>query len=254
MKRSTLVLGAALLWMACSDGTGPGQPGVSLSFTTRSAAAAPAPGFFASVMADTLTDGQNEIIIDRVEIVLREIELKRVESADCDSSSSSDDSCEEFEGGPLLLDVPLNGAVETVIAIDVPPAVYDEIEFEIHKVSNDDPEDADFRAQHPDMVGKSIRVTGTYNGEAFTYETDLDVEQEHDLIPPLEVTASGTPTNVTVLLDVSVWFADGSGNLVDPRSANEGGVNEGLVKENIKQSVEAFEDHDRDGHDDSDDS
>jgi len=30
-------------------------------------------------------------------------------------------------------------------------------------------------------------------------------------------------------------------------------VNEGLVKENIKPSVEAFEDHDRDGHDDSDD-
>ena len=35
--------------------------------------------------------------------------------------------------------------------------------------------------------------------------------------------------------------------LVDPATANKGGANEGIVKENIKQSVEAFEDDDSDG-------
>jgi len=49
------------------------------------------------------------------------------------------------------------------------------------------------------------------------------------------------------------WVVDGSGNLIDPRTANKGGANEGLVKENIKQSVEAFEDDERDGDDDHED-
>lgn len=250
MKRPALALATALLWMACSDASGPGtQPGVSLSFSTGSSAAAP--GFYASIMADTMTDGQNELIIDRAEVVLREIELERVETGECDSSTASDD-CEEFEVGPVLIDLPLNGGTETYVTVEAPPGSYDELEFEIHKVSNDDPEDADFRAQHPDMVGKSIRVTGTFNGQPFTYETDLDVEQEHDLNPPLVIDESGT-VNVTVLIDVSAWFVDGSGNLIDPTSANKGGQNEGLVKENIKQSVEAFEDDDHDGDDDSED-
>jgi hypothetical protein len=256
-----MALAAVLIMAACSDGTAPGnQPGLSLSFSTRAPAGTQAAGFFASPLADTLDDGQNVLIIDRAEIVLREIELERMND-DCDddfpgdsSSDSDDDGCEEFETAPMLIDLPLNGTVETQITIEVPPDIYDELEFEIHKVSNDDPEDADFRAQHPDMVGKSIRVTGTFNGEAFTYESDLDVEQEHDLVPPLVVDESMTLTNVTVLLDLSVWYVDGAGNLLDPRTANKGGVNEGIVKENIKQSVEAFEDEDRDGDDDEDDS
>jgi hypothetical protein len=37
---------------------------------------------------------------------------------------------------------------------------------------------------------------------------------------------------------------------VDPATGNKGGANESLVKENIKQSIEAFEDENHDGHDD----
>jgi len=251
MKRPALTLGIALLWLACSDASGPGaQPGVSLSFSTSRSASAAAPGFRAGSMADTLDDGSNELVLATVEIVLREIELKRMNHDDCDSTSVSDDSCEEFDAGPLLVNLPLDGAIETELTIDVPPDVYDEIEFDIHKVSNDDPEDADFRAQHPDMVRKSIRATGTYNGQPFTYETDLNVEQEHDLMPPLTIEEGATTANVTVFVDVGAWFVDGAGNLIDPMTANKGGSNEGLVKENIKRSVEAFEDDDRDGDDD----
>ncbi len=253
MRRPALTIALALFWMACSDGAGPGgQPGISLSFATGTSAAAPAPGFFASVMADTLTDGlENELILDTAQVVLREIELERTETEACDSSAENDD-CEEFEAGPVLVDLPLDGGTETLVTIGAPPGSYDEIEFEIHKVSNDDPQDADFRAQYPHMVGKSIRVTGTFNGEPFTYETDLDVEQEYDLDPPLMVDGSGS-ANVTVLMDISMWFVDGSGNLIDPRTANQGGENEGVVKENIKRSVEAFEDDDYDGDDDHED-
>jgi len=250
MKRITIALTAAVLAAACSDSTGPAaESGVSLSFTSGAGGAAAAPGAFFSIMSDTLSDGSNELILTKVEVVLREIELKRQSAPGC----VEEDDCEKFETGPILVDVPLNGETETVITISPDPDTYDELEFDIHKVSNDDPEDAAFRSAHPDMVGKSIRVQGSYNGQPFTYETDLDVEQEFDLVPPLVVTAEATSTNVTVLLGVDQWFRDGSGNLVNPQDGNKGGQHESLVKENIKQSIEAFEDEDHDGDDDSED-
>ena len=240
-----LTLGAA----ACSDTAGTGQPGVSLSFTTGAAAPARAPGFFASVMSDTVATSGDTIVITKAEIVLREIELKREEYDSCDDDMSNDD-CEEFEAGPVLLDMPLNGDVEQLVSIEVPVGTYDELEFEIHKVSNDDPQDQDFRNRYPHMVGTSIRIEGTYNGTSFVYETDLEVEQEMDLPSPIEVIDANTATNVTVMIDLSTWFVDGSGNLVDPNTGNKGGANESLVKENIKRSIEAFEDENHDGHDD----
>jgi len=259
MQRTHLKWGAFLalaLVAACGDGTGAGS-GVALSFSTNSPGAAPvAP--FASMQAaafdDTLVTNGDTLIITKAEIVLREIELERVETTECDDSVATDD-CEEFEVGPILLDIPLNGSTETLVSIDAPDGTYDEIEFEIHTVSSDDPEDADFRSQYPDMVDKSIRVQGTFNGAPFTYETDLEAEQEFDLSPLLVIDNATGTTNVTVRIDLDAWFRDGSGNLVNPDSGNKGGANESLIKESIKQSMDAFEDEDRDGDDsDEDDS
>jgi hypothetical protein len=256
MQRTHLKWGAffALALAGCGDGTGAGS-GVALSFSTVSPGAVPL-AQFASMQAaafdDTLVSNGDTLIITKAEIVLREIELERVETTDCDDLVETDD-CEEFEAGPVLLDVPLNNGTETLVAIDAPDGSYDEIEFEIHKVSKYDPEDADFRAQYPDMVDKSIRVQGTFNGSPFTYETDLDVEQEFDLSPPLVIDNTTGTTNVTVRIDLDAWFRDGSGNLLDPNSGNKGGSNEDVIKENIKQSMEAFEDEDRDGDDSDED-
>lgn len=253
MKTQTIVAGMlatfGLFASACGDGTGPanGMPQATLSFVTR-AAPAPAMAMVNALRDETLVDGQNTLVITSAEVVLREIELKRI-SANCDQAVNEDD-CEEFDLGPVLLDLPLDGQVKQSMAITVEPGTYRELEFEIHKVTSDQ-EDATFRAAHPDMEGVSIRVQGTYNGNAFTYTTDLDVEQEFDFTEPLVVTEGTTSFNVTVLLDLDAWFRDGTGNLVDPATGNTGEVNEGLIKENIKQSTEAFEDDDHDGDDDA---
>jgi hypothetical protein len=249
MKRMLIATLLTVGVAACGDGVGPGDDAtVSLSFTTRAPGAAAAAGFSASVMADTLVDGTNTLVITKGEIVLREIELKKQAYDDC-NESMSDDDCEEFETGPILVDLPLNGSVETEITIAPPPDTYDELEFDIHKVSNDDPEDAQFRGDYPHMIGKSIRIEGSYNGSTFVFETDLSVEQEFDL-PPITITETTGAVNVTVLLDLDQWFRDGAGNLVNPQSGNKDGVNESLIEENIKNSIEAFEDDDYDGEDD----
>lgn len=239
-----LILAAGLL-AACGDSAGPGQAGVSLSIASR--AAAPAPAAAAGAAASyVLSDGQNELVLTTAEIVLREIELEPVDVADCDVEPEPA-GCQKFESGPILLDLPLIAGTARLVTVAVPAGSYRELEFDIHKVSNGDPEDAAFRLAHPDMVEKSIRIQGTYNGVGFTYESDLMDAQEYRFTVPLVIDDASTSTNLTVHFDLDAWFRDASGTLVDPATANKGAANENLVTDNIRRSIRAFEDRDRDG-------
>ena len=89
--------------------------------------------------------------------------------ADCDVEPEPA-GCEDFEIGPVLIDLPLDGSTSTSLSVAVDPGTYDEVEFDIRKVSGDDPEDATFLTANPTMEGKSIAVVGTYNGVGYTYE------------------------------------------------------------------------------------
>ena len=253
MRTKMSITTAALLVLgACSDGTGP-TTGVQVSLTFASgvsAGGAAAPSRLAGPIAVSYMDGTNTLEITSVQVVLSEIELESVEVVDCDDEPEPA-GCEDFETGPVLIDLPLDGSTSTSVFISIPPGTYDEVEFDIHKVSNDDPEDAAFLLANPTLEGKSIVVEGTYNDVPFTYETDLNEEQEFDLVPNLVIVED--PTNITIRLDVSTWFVDGTGSLFDPAIAYKGGQYESIVEDNIKDSIEAFEDEDRDG-DDTDES
>ncbi len=255
MKSRMFITAAALLVLAaCSDGTGPATGGgVSLSFASNlTPGGAPAQSFFGGPMAVPITDGVNTLDITRVQVVLREIELERVEVTDCDVEPEPD-GCEKFETGPVLVDLPLDGSTSQGISINIDPGTYTEVEFDIHKVSSDDVDDMAFLQANPTMEGKSIAVEGTYNGVVFNYETDLNEEQELALIPNLVIGEDAPATNVTVRFDLSTWFVDQFGDLFDPATAAKGEPNENLAKDNIKNSIEAFEDEDKDG-DDTDES
>jgi hypothetical protein len=245
LSRSMLL--APVLFAACAD-AGPGNA-VSLSFSSRApGAAAVAPLFSVTgALGDTIRNGADVLIVDKVEIVLRQIELAGPEVADCDVSPRPA-ACRDFKTDPMVLDLPLGAGVAQAVSVQIPPGTYDEVEFEVHKLSSGDSRDAALRTQRPDLLDRSIRVQGKFNGTAFTYDTDLDVEQELELTPPLVVTGSGG-TNLTIRVTIASWFKTGSGALVDPATANKGGTNEGLVKENIKVSFKAFEDKDSDGDD-----
>jgi hypothetical protein len=235
----------AVIVGACGDTTGPqGATAVSLSVTAPTSAPAAAPAGPSRVV--TQSDGQNELVIHRVAVVLRAVELKRAVSDDCDSPGG-DDSCEEFQTGPMVLEIPTDGSTVHVVAIDVPADTYDQIEFDIHKPDDDSPEDQAFLQANPDFVDTSVRVEGTWNGQAFLFEQDLNEEQELDLSPALVIGESAEPTNLTLEVDVTTWFTRSDGSLIDPESANKGEVNEGLVELNIRNSIEAFEDPDEDG-------
>ncbi|MEE8446464.1 MAG: hypothetical protein V3S52_02295 [Gemmatimonadota bacterium] len=110
------------------------------------------------------------------------------------------------------------------------------------------------RAQPPLLMAAASRLYGgRYDGESFEFMQDLDVEQEVELSPPLVVEEGAQPTNVTLLIDVTTWFVAPDGSLIDPRTAGDGGPNEGLVEDNIRASIDGFEDEDEDGEGDDDD-
>jgi len=252
MPRLVLASVAALATtvLAACDAGGPSTTAqLSFSVATQPAAAA-APALATAGTSETFTDGSNTLVIDRVQLVLREIELKRVESTTT-CGDSGHDGCEELELGPILLDLPLGGSGGAAHSFTVPVAAgsYDEVEFKIHPPSNDDAPEAAFVQAHPDFAGVSVQVDGTFNGVGFTYTSDLSAEEELELSPPLAVTESAS-ADLTLMVDLDRWFRDGAGLLVDPATANAGLANATLVEGNIRATFHAFEDENHDGTDD----
>jgi hypothetical protein len=243
-------VGVAALAAACSGTTNPNGMGtVSLSLATGSGGTLTAdvrPAF-----SLTQTSGSNTLVIDSAQVVLRKVELE-AQDAQCttDGTPDSQDGCEEFESGPTLVSLPLDGSVEQMVALDVPAGSYSELKFQVHAPTADSADQA-FLQDHPGYQGVSILVGGTFNGADFVFTTNMDVQQEKALNPPLVVDGSSATTNVTLSMDVSKWFMASDGSLIDPSTANLGQPNEGIVKSNIQTSMNAFKDQNENGVEDS---
>lgn len=235
---------------ACDGSTAPNTRRVGFSFSGVRPAGVAA-GFLAptaNAVGDSLsvTDGSNTLIFTKVEVVAREIELRRAGVVSCDSSAATDD-CEYFSASARLVVLPLTQAATQALTVEVPAGTYSSVRMKVHKVS-DDSGDAAFLVANPNWPSRqSIRVTGFYNGAAFTYLSDVNFDAEETLTPNLVVDAT-TQTNLTVRIDLTTWFRDGAnGPLINPATAGSGGGNKSVVENNIKNSVKMFEDEDLDG-------
>src|SRR5262245_61064924 len=140
MNSRTRLLSAplvALMFAACSDTSTGGSVTLNLSAVRPSGAVASAA--FGGAAAPTVVTagdttmivlGNDTIVLRSVELVLREIELKRVEAAGCDSVAGNDD-CEEFETGTTLVSLPLGTtAIDAVGARCEPVAVRSGLGFQ----------------------------------------------------------------------------------------------------------------------------
>jgi hypothetical protein len=246
-RSAATVVGVALVLTACSDaGSGPaGDAQVSLNLATRAATAAASSAALSA--PETYTDAAgNTLEIDRVQLVLREVELENeTHQSACEAASASEGDCAEIELGPFLVDLPLGvgGAARTVTA-NVPAGTYDEVKFKIREPDDDTDADKAFVAAHPDFAHTSVKVEGSFNGTPFTFVSDLQAELKLELSPPLVVDGSGT-TDLTLFADLGTWFRDAGGNLLDPSS-----VSGQTVADNIAGGFHAFEDENHDGSDD----
>ncbi len=263
MRTNYLVSAGALaitvaLSACSSDSTRPGSttPGaVSLSFaatgsaTTSASVASPSSGVLA------LTAATDSLVITKAQVVLARLELQRA-GATCTSTESagddqkSDSSCAELELAPSIVSLAVNGAVTQALNSSVPSGTYTAFEAKIRAVEARKSASTAFLAAHPEFVGASVRVEGTFNGKAFTYTGAPEAELEGLFSPPL--VADSTGANITINVDLANWFRTSGGTLVDPTTANAGGTNASLVSGNISRSFKAFRDDNHDGHDDRD--
>ena len=174
-----LTLIASLVISGCSDVVGSNDSEnstLSLSISIPVSAASATGKGGSGVIGLVLSDNSNTLEITSLGVVLREIELERQDQSDCDilEEGTDDDECEEFEAGPILLSPMLDGSLEHIVEIDIPAGVYSELEFDIHKVEDSSEAEGDFLALHPEYNGLSIRVTGTFNDNAFVFTQDLN--------------------------------------------------------------------------------
>lgn len=256
--------------MADKGGPNAGQGRVNLSVSgQRSMFATTTTSVVQAAESTLLIAAPDTVIVRSVDLVVRRIKLKPVETAACEGDDSEGDQhatagdngtaesdaegCEEIKAGPVFVSLPLGTtAINALVNVSAPAGQYDKLEFKIHAPKL--PKDSTFLKANPGFAGVSIQVTGTFSHAGtrtqFTYTTALEAGEEVGIDPPIVVDASGT-ANVTLRFDLSTWFAGPGGiGLVDPATGNSGGANEQLIQENIKSSINAFEDDNHDGHDD----
>lgn len=242
--RRFIGLFASLMWLsACGNSTS------SVGLSTRMGSAV-------TGSALTRTSSQrlalsNGITVERVRLSVRELELKREghhdDRSDDDSDAGSDDdkAGHKQRTGSFLIDLSgtaLEGQLVRLQDIEVDVGTYDEIEFDIGKV---DPATAPTALKELADLGASLIIDGHIDGEPFQFVSSLRVEQERKV--SFEIVA-GDDQNVTFNIDPSGWFTGKDGKRLDPRDSSA----RSQLENNIQKSIDAFDDHDRNGGEDDD--
>lgn len=219
------------------DGVGP-VTGGRISLSTKYTSSQMMPKMGSSPSGISAVDS---IEVTRARFLLREIEFESVLG----------DSL-EFEAGPLVVELSLDGSVTTVAVADVPLGSYDEIEFDVHRVDSSDladqnlvnePAFQDFMQDERYSIIIDGTVFGPQGAVPFQFRSRVDEEQEYILNPPLVLNTEGQVTNVTLIISSANWFLATDGSLLDPTDPNS----EDQISDNLKTSIEADKDDDKDG-------
>jgi hypothetical protein len=250
-----LLAGAVLVSTiaACSgDLTGANTHPVKLSVTS-SVLSAPASS---SAMRSNLAVGSaGNFTITSVQLVMDKIELNDGETTNCvnEIEATGDDhaevgaECEDVSRDPVLVDIPVDGTLKGALNVPLAAGSYSKLEAKLEPARDNA---TAFNAANTNLVGKSVRVEGTYGDAAtpFVFTSSVRAGLEMSFNPPLVIDA--TTTNATVSIDVSKWFLDSSNNVIDPNSATPGSAALQQIEDNIRRSFHAFEDDAESGIDD----
>ena len=232
MKALHPPLAVLLLLAACDSATTSGAADeirIRMGAAPGSAAASPARVGAAAAGPLVLSGDNGELTITSLHVVVAEFQLDGDDDVNACQAEGGSDDCEDFEAGPLFVDLPLSGAI-TVSSGVVPPGTYDELEFEIEDLDDDEEDAAEaariatlfqqIRSEFADWPrDASMRVEGSFrpmNGgvlgapQPFTVYLEAEVEIELELQPPLVVTANDAGGDVNVTLDPQTVFRTGT--------------------------------------------
>jgi hypothetical protein len=257
------VAALALLAACSSDLTGGNRHMVRLSFATRTGASPSANRVAADLVTGT---GDNQLVIKSVQLVLGKIELDRVGTADCvgeleneednqgraderdggDDAGRMNEECEEVQRDPVLINVPVDDQLNPVITVPLASGTFTDLEAKLEPARD---KFTAFNSANPNLVGKSVRVEGTFGSAMtpFVFTSSVRSKLKMEFDPPLLI--DDNTKNATVNIDVRNWFLTSSGAVIDPNTATPGSNNLLLIESNIRRSFHAFQDDDERGED-----
>jgi hypothetical protein len=242
MRKEFLLLASLLpLFSGCDEPTGSERPGsVSVRFQAASSAGASTSeaGLFslggasfdhtAATNPIVIAGSNGTMVIQDIRVIVSEVELERT-GAEC--ADDDDPDCEDFEGGPYLVNL-LDGTASHAISETVPAGTYSELEFEVEDLDSDGEDDSTVRERLQSFLTElrgtegnpgpypafpseaSMVVHGTFEGEPFTVYFAAEIEVEKEFARPFRVPEDGA---ILVNLFPEQWFAFG-GTVLDLRS------------------------------------
>ncbi len=157
------------------------------------------------------------IIISSFMINIKEIEFE----IDDDNDDQNENLYSDLElKGPFELDLSSGNVSIDITSINLPLAVYDEIEFKLHKSVN----------ELSELFGKSIQIKGELNGIPFVFWHNFEEEFEVDYVNnAVDVVVDGTSTSAIINFDLDAVF--GSTSTIDFTGAKDGNGN-GIIEIN----------------------
>jgi hypothetical protein len=191
--------------------------------------------------------------ITKVQVVMDKIELNDGETTNCVNQieATGDDhagvgaECEDVSRDPVLVEIPVDGTLKAALNVPLAAGSYSKLEAKLEPARTSA---TAFNAANANLVGKSVRVEGTYGSAAtpFVFTSSVRAGLEMSFNPPLVIDA--TTTNATVSIDVAKWFLDSSNTALDPTSTDPAVLQQ--IDDNIRRSFHAFEDDNESGIDD----
>ena len=144
----------------------------------------------------------------------------------------------EISQGPFLIDLDAAalsaGAVTKVFDAQVPAGTYQELKLEIFPSA---------ALQNAALQSASVIVDGTVGGKAFSFSSALVAKQKKEG----SFVVGGTTANITLLIDPQQWFGTAAAPL-DPTVE----TNRAAIEDNIRRSIDVFQDDDHSGHENHD--
>jgi hypothetical protein len=177
--------------------------------------------------------------LTEVKLLLSNIELEMDDGTEEEDGEDGDESITVLVD-PIVINLNLDGTATNFAVADVPPGLYEEVEFEIHKVgASETPPDPEFKEGNADSLRYSVIVKGNYNTVPFVYRSKKSAQQELEFETPIEILENGV-ANLLIPVDPNNWFYS-EGMLLDPSNP----ANENDIDSNIRESFgDAYEDDD----------
>lgn len=188
-----------------------------------------------SVMSDESVIDAGEIIITEAKCLIGEVELE---------TEPSSESI-HLQINPFAVNLNSLNSAQLVASVNIPEGTYNKIKFQIHKPEdNETPPDPEFKTGESGNQRFSVIVKGIYNGNSFVYKSRKTANLVFSLSNSLLIQQGSR--NLTMIINPSQWFIDGS-SILDPRESS----NENKIDNNIKNSFRSIiRDDNRDGQPD----